>query len=197
MYKTSPVVVNLTAQEADKLPGAALIDMQLSPDGVLDVNLKVGLNEYNKRLDKLPAVFPTNVGTFGFTLRDSLLNGQIEGQEDVRHIGVVVSQPFEVAKAYQWALTIAPTSKTASVAIVSLVNTNTQRGQDFINKLMEMYNRNTNNDKNEVAEKTREFINERIKIINEELGNTEEKLETFKRNAGLTDISSDAQLAFE
>ena len=58
-----------------------------------------------------------------------------------------------------------------------------------------MYNRNTNNDKNEVAEKTREFINERIKIIDEELGNTEEKLETFKRNAGLTDISSDAQLA--
>ena len=195
MYKTSPVVVNLTAQEADKLPGAALIDMQLSPDGVLDVNLKVGLNEYNKRLDKLPAVFPTNVGTFGFTLRDSLLNGQIEGQGDARHIGVVVSQPFEVAKAYQWALTIAPTSKTASVATVSLVNTNTQRGQDFINKLMEMYNRNTNNDKNEVAEKTREFINERIKIIDEELGNTEEKLETFKRNAGLTDISSDAQLA--
>ena len=41
MYKTSPVVVNLTAQEADKLPSAALIDMQLSSDGGLDVNLKV------------------------------------------------------------------------------------------------------------------------------------------------------------
>ena len=75
------------------------------------------------------------------------------------------------------------------------MNTNIQRGQDFINKLMEMYNRNTNNDKNEVAEKTREFINERIKIIDEELGSTENKLEAFKRNAGLTDISSDAQLA--
>ena len=48
---------------------------------------------------------------------------------------------------------------------------------------------------NEVAEKTREFINERIKIIDEELGSTEDKLEAFKRNAGLTDISSDAQLA--
>ena len=116
-------------------------------------------------------------------------------QGDVRHISAVVSQPFGMAKGYQWALTIAPTSKATSVATVSLVNTNIQRGQDFINKLMEMYNRNTNNDKNEVAEKTREFINERIKIIDEELGNTEEKLETFKRNAGLTDISSDAQLA--
>lgn len=195
MYKTSPVVVNLTAQEADKLPNAALIDMKLASDGGLDVNLKVGLNEYNKRFDKFPAVFPTNVGTFGFTLRDSLSNGQVEGQKDVRHISAVVSQPFGVAKGYQWALTIAPTSKATSVATVSLVNTNIRRGQDFINKLMEMYNRNTNNDKNEVAEKTREFINERIKIIDEELGNTEEKLETFKRNAGLTDISSDAQLA--
>ena len=47
MYKTSPVVVNLTAQEADKLSNAALIDMKLASDGGLDVNLKVGLNEYN------------------------------------------------------------------------------------------------------------------------------------------------------
>jgi len=195
MYKTSPVVVNLTPQEADKLPGAALLDMKISPEGALNVNLKVGLNEYNQYFDKLPAVLPTNVGTFGFALRDSLVNGKIKGQKADRHISVVVSHPFDMAKGYQGALSIAPTSKATSVATVSLVNTNIQRGQDFINKLMEMYNRNTNNDKNEVAEKTREFINERIKIIDEELGNTEEKLETFKRNAGLTDISSDAQLA--
>lgn len=195
MYKTSPVVVNLTAQEADKLPGAALIDMKISPEGGLDVNLKVGLNEYNQRFDKLPAVLPTDAGTFGFALKDSLSNGKIEGQKGERHISAVVSQPFGVAKGYQGALSIAPTSKATSVAEVSLMNTNIQRGQDFINKLMEMYNRNTNNDKNEVAEKTREFINERIQIIDEELGSTEDKLEAFKRNAGLTDISSDAQLA--
>jgi len=195
LYKNSPVIINLTAQEADKLPGAALIDMTLAPEGGLDVSLKVGLNEYNKHFDKLPAVLPTDAGTFGFTLRDSLSNGKIEGQKGVRSINAVVYPPFEVAKGYQGALSIDPTSKTTSVAVVSLINTNMQRSQDFINKLMEMYNLNTNNDKNEVAEKTREFINERIKIIDEELGSTEDKLEIFKRNAGLTDISSDAQLA--
>lgn len=195
LYKNSPVIVNLTAQEADKLSSAALVDMRLAPEGGLDVNLKIGLNEYNKHFDKLPAVLLTNAGTFGFTLKDSLSNGKIVGQDVVRNISAVVSQPFVVAKEYQRALEIAPTSKTTSVAVVSLMNTNIQRGQDFINKLMEMYNRNTNNDKNEVAEKTREFINERIKIIDEELGTTEDKLEAFKRNAGLTDISSDAQLA--
>ena len=195
LYKASPIIVNLTAQEADNLPGVAMIDMKLTQEGSLDVNLKVGLNEYNKHFDKLPAVLPTDVGTFGFALKDSLSNGKIEGQNIMRNISAIVSQPFGVAKGYQGALTIAPTSKATSVATVSLVNTNIQRGQDFINKLMEMYNRNTNNDKNEVAQKTREFINERIQIIDEELGNTEDKLEAFKRNAGLTDISSDAQLA--
>lgn len=195
LYQTSPVIVNLTAQEADKLPGSALLAMKLSPEGVLDVNLKVGLNEYNQRFEKLPAVLPTDAGTFGFALKDSLSGGQMEGYKGERHIRAVVSRPFEVAKGYQGALSIAPTSRTTSVAVVSLMNTNIQRARDFINKLMEMYNRNTNNDKNEVAEKTRGFINERIKIIDEELGSTEDKLEAFKRNAGLTDISSDAQLA--
>lgn len=195
LYQTSPVIVNLTAQEADRLPGSALLAMKLSPEGVLDVNMKVGLNEYNQRFEKLPAVLPTDAGTFGFALKDSLSGGQMEGYKGERHIRAVVSRPFEVAKGYQGALSIAPTSRTTSVAVVSLMNTNIQRARDFINKLMEMYNRNTNNDKNEVAEKTREFINERIKIIDEELGSTEDKLEAFKRNAGLTDISSDAQLA--
>ena len=197
LYKTSPVVVNLTAQEADNLSDVAFVNMKLAPEGGLDVNLRVGVNDYNKHFDKLPAVLPTDAGTFGFTLKDSLSNGRVEGQNTIRNISAIVNQPFVVAKGYQGVLNIAPTSKTTSVAVVSLMNTNIQRGQDFINKLMEMYNRNTNNDKNEVAEKTKEFINERIKIIDEELGSTEDKLEAFKRNAGLTNIGSDAQLAVE
>ena len=58
-----------------------------------------------------------------------------------------------------------------------------------------MYNRNTNNDKNEIAQKTAEFIDERISIISKELGSTEADLETFKRDAGITDLSSEAQIA--
>jgi tyrosine-protein kinase Etk/Wzc len=81
------------------------------------------------------------------------------------------------------------------VVTVSLKNSSLRRGQDFINQLLEMYNRNTNNDKNEIAQKTAEFIDERIGIISKELGSTEADLETFKRDAGITDLSSDAQIA--
>lgn len=79
--------------------------------------------------------------------------------------------------------------------MISLKNSSLQRGQDFINQLLEMYNRNTNNDKNEIAQKTAEFIDERISIISKELGSTEADLETFKRDAGITDLTSEAQIA--
>lgn len=102
---------------------------------------------------------------------------------------------MQTAKRYAAALSVEPTSKTTSIVIVSLKNTNKRRGEDFINRLIEVYNRNTNNDKNEVAEKTEEFIAGRIRIINDELFSTEKELETFKRDAGLTDLASDAQLA--
>ena len=65
----------------------------------------------------------------------------------------------------------------------------------LINQLLEMYNRNTNNDKNEIAQKTAEFIDERIGIISKELGSTEANLESFKRDAGITDLTSEAQIA--
>ena len=102
---------------------------------------------------------------------------------------------MRVARAYCENLSIEPTSKTTSVAVISLKNSSLQRGQDFINQLLEMYNRNTNNDKNEIAQKTAEFIDERINIISKELGSTEANLENFKRSAGITDLSSEAQIA--
>ena len=202
MYKTSPVQVSLTPQEADLLEKPMIVEMTLQPQGSLDVNVKIGDDEYQKHFEKLPAVFPTNRGTLAFfqTL-DSVLSSKkvleeiVDPERTVRNITAVINKPLAVAKGYCGSMTIEPTSKTTSVAVISLKNPNVQRGKDFINKLLEMYNINTNNDKNEVAQKTAEFINERISIISKELGSTEKDLESFKRGAGITDLTSDAQIA--
>lgn len=202
MYKTSPVQVSLTPQEADLLDKSMVVKMALQPQGSINVNVKIGDDEYQKHFEKLPAVFPTNKGTLAFfqTL-DSILPSKKSSKEivgverTVRNITAVINKPLAVAKGYCGSMTIEPTSKTTSVAVISLKNSNVQRGKDFINKLLEMYNINTNNDKNEVAQKTAEFINERISIISKELGSTEKDLESFKRGAGITDLTSDAQIA--
>ena len=202
MYKTSPVQVSLTPQEADLLEKPMIVEMILQPQGSLDVNVKIDDEEYQKHFEKLPAVFPTDRGTLAFFLTpDSVLSSKktleetTDSEKTTRNITATINKPLAVAKVYCKNMSIEPTSKTTSVAVISLKNSNVQRGKDFINKLLEMYNINTNNDKNEVAQKTAEFINERIGIISKELGSTEKDLESFKRGAGITDLTSDAQIA--
>lgn len=196
LYHTSPVLVSLTHQEADKLPGRMEINMILQPTGALGVQITVGEKEYRKQFDKLPAVFPTDEGTVAFFANNDTLSAVCpENITKERHITAFINRPFSVLKEYVNSLSIAPTSKTTSVVVISLENTNTRRGRDYINKLLEMYNINANNDKNEVAQKSAEFIDERIGIISKELGSTEQDLENFKRSAGITDLNSEAQIA--
>ena len=196
LYRNSPVLVSLTPQEAEKLPKTMEVGMTLLPTGGMNVQIMVGDKEYNKQFDKLPAVFPTDEGTVAFfENKDTLAIVQSEEKAEERHITAFINRPMAVAKGYTNALSIAPTSKTTSVVIVSLKNSNRRRGVDFINQLLMMYNINANTDKNEVAQKTAEFINERIGIISKELGSTEQDLENFKRSAGITDLTSEAQIA--
>ena len=199
VYKTSPVLVSLTPQEAEKLSDPMIVEMSLSSQGSLDVSVTIGKKEYQKRFEKLPAVLPMDEGTLAFfESPDSLIlrkDTTEKASYSTRYITATINSPMKVARWYCESLTIEPTSKTTSVAVISLKNSSLQRGQDFINQLLEMYNRNTNNDKNEIAQKTAEFIDERINIISKELGSTEANLENFKRNAGITDLTSEAQIA--
>ena len=196
LYRTSPVVVSLTPQEAEKLSAPMEVEMTLFPNGGMDALITVKDKEYRKQFDQLPAGFPTDEGTVAFfESKDTLTTNQAKEESKERHIKAFINRPMSVAKGYIQSLSIAPTSKTTSVAVLSLKNSNTRRGKDFINKLLEMYNINANNDKNEVAQKTAEFIDERIGIISKELGSTEQDLENFKRSAGITDLSSEAQIA--
>lgn len=189
LYKSSPVKVWITPEEAQKLPAPAYINLTLQPGNKLNVKITIGEQEYSKQFDKLPALLTTPSGTFSFTPADSTI------AKSEQKIMATVSSPRNVAGSYRGALSIEPTSKSTTIAQISVKSTHTQRGMDFINKLVEIYNRDANDDKNEVATKTAEFIDERINIINGELGTTEQELETFKHDARLTDLKSDAQLA--
>jgi uncharacterized protein involved in exopolysaccharide biosynthesis len=108
-----------------------------------------------------------------------------------------ISSPVAVARNYSKHLSVTATSKMTTIANVSLQNSVKKRGEDFINKLVEIYNKEANDEKNIVAQKTAEFIEERIVVINEELESTDNLIATFKQRSGLTDLQSEAQLALQ
>lgn len=189
LYGSSPILVHFPPEDADRLTDPILLTINYHAGGQTDVTATINETVLNRHFTKLPAVISGEAGTLTLMPNPAI---PIEGSGSIE---VSIVKPFTLAKGYRSALSIEPTSKTTSVATISINDTHTKRGEDFINKLVEMYNRDTNDDKNEVAENTAHFIDERISVIDQELGTTERELESFKREAGLTDLSSDAKLA--
>lgn len=110
---------------------------------------------------------------------------------------VSIVPPIKMAKSCLANLSIAPTSKTTSVAHISYLDVNKKRGTDFVNSLVAAYNRENNNDKNVVALKTEEFIKERLDIVAAELDATEMEMAQYKKKSGLTTVVGDAQKILE
>ena len=201
LYKSSPVNVYMTPEEAEKLEAGIKLRMAYATDGKLSVKGEYTLDEaeydFEHSFDKLPAVLPTPVGVLSFTVNESIVNDTIQPIEEDVYLAAYVGSPTVIAENYAENLNVEPASKTTTIALLSLQSTVKQRGIDFINRLIAFYNQDTNDEKNEVAQKSAEFIEERIGIINRELGTTESELADFKQRSGLTDLTSDAQLALQ
>ena len=65
------------------------------------------------------------------------------------------------------------------------------RAEDVINTLISVYNTDAINDKNQIVMNTSNFINDRLIVIEKELGDVDSDIESYKREHQLTDISSE------
>ena len=80
----------------------------------------------------------------------------------------------------------------ASILTFSMKDSSPIRAEDVLNTLITIYNENTIQDKNQVAINTANFINERLIIIENELGGVEGEIERFKQDNRIYDIGSAA-----
>ena len=143
---------------------------------------------FNRKFNGLPASFKTPAGTLHFTFNRYM----DQEEDDDRAVIATILPPTTVAAMYQANLSVEPTSKTTSIALITLKDQSAARGEDFLNQLAICYNRQANADKNEIALKTEEFINSRIEKINAELGLTEGELENYKKRYNVTQLQLDA-----
>lgn len=191
LYKQSPVKVWVTPEEAERM-GYAQVKMSFRNQQLHEVLVEHEGQEWKKTVESLPAVFSTPVGVFTFSAADST-------QQILQHVPEVIQatviSPTSAAASFRNRLTVAPSGRGTTMALLTITGSQVPRGVDFLNKLVEVYNEEGNNDKNEVAAKTAEFIDERIRIINKELGTTESQLASFKQRAGVVDITADASQA--
>lgn len=186
LYKSQPISVDLDADhlaELDKTRSG--FRFKITKDG--DKYLVEEMNkEFKGTFKTMPAMMKTPYGTIMFTK-----NGSKE-MANKQSVLVTIYSPVAVATGYARALSVEPTSKMTSIALLTIKDQNRERAFDYLKQLAVVYNRQANADKNEIAYKTEMFINDRLEKINAELGSTESELEDYKRRHNLTQLRLDA-----
>lgn len=194
IYKNCPLEIYVSPEVADTLPSAISMQVTCHPNGSYDITTSYSFDyesqQIQSRIDSLPAVISTAYCDISLTA-----NPQIQPSVSDVELMVSILPLSSAAGRYMASLSVEPRSKTTTIAQIVFNDSNRRRGVDFVNSLVYNYNRDANTEKNQVAQKTAEFIDERIGIISRELGHAENQLADFKQSAGLTNLTSDAQLA--
>lgn len=198
VYNTQPLNIDLDPLHLDSLDFNLLeekrwIDMKITKEDsgyVLSGKCMYDNSEgstFLERIDTLPAAFNTALGTLTVTS-----NPERQWEEGTTY-RIILQPPMAVATKYLKNLTVEPSSQRASIAELTLTDKNYRRGIDVLRQLTICYNRQANADKNEVALRTEEFINDRIAKIDRELGNAEGAIQRFKQTQSVTSIADATQ----
>jgi capsular exopolysaccharide synthesis family protein len=107
----------------------------------------------------------------------------------------VVTMPMLPAvDKYTQTIAASPLKKESNVIVISTSTDMPQRAIDFINKEIDFYNLDAVVDKNIMASNTAAFIEERLRLIEDELAVAESNLEQYKERNGIVDLITEAEL---
>lgn len=108
---------------------------------------------------------------------------------------IIVDPVGEVAQGYQAKLNVNIIDKLSNIVEINLTDPIQQKAIDIINQLIFTYNENGVIDKKAVADRTSEFINDRIAEISSSLTSVDQNAVDFMTNKGLSDIGSQTNIA--
>jgi len=83
------------------------------------------------------------------------------------------------------------------ILLISYQGIHPQLGRDIINQLMQEYNQSNIEDKNQITSKTISFINDRLNLIVNELGDVEKNLQQYKQENNVIDLGTQSKLFLE
>jgi len=91
-------------------------------------------------------------------------------------------------------MTAALNDEKATIIDITYKDVSIQRAEEFLNTLISVYNENWVKDKNQIAVSTSQFINERLQVIESELGNVDSDISSYKSANLIPDIEAASQM---
>ena len=198
LYKNQPVTVEIDPVSVERLNRPINLEITRKGDEyhvegtyyipVDEVSSK-GPYGIDRMLSKFPCTIRTKAGYLTFYTTNNVL---ADGETEL----VSINSPARLAGSYAGRLNVAETEGT-SILNMSIVDDLPQRAIDYLRQIVTSYNRQANEDKNEVAVRTEEFINDRIAKISGELSSTESTIESYRNRQALSEMKATVQKASE
>lgn len=188
-YNNSPIEISAPDELFDTLSTGMKFNIEANKDlSEIKVKVKKGWFETlaDVKADKLPMVVSTPYGFFSIDTTSYYVPG-----EDL-DINVSVAGNSNLAEVYALNLTVVKPEKKANVISLYFEDINIKRGKDFLDKIVELYNRRGQDEKNEMAVNTGRFIDERLKYLYADLSESEEKIEKFKKDKNIANVTAEA-----
>ncbi len=162
-----------------------------------------------------------NFSAAAFTLQPAGTNSfKVEGSRGLHRFGVPVKLPFGVVQlnakpGVRFTAPLKVIFRSAANAVANLegqigvslppdqgllmnlsfVGPTPRKSEDILNEMARQYNIDGIKDKNQEAQNTQDFINDRLAIISEDLSGIEGEKERFKRTNEITDLDAQAGIA--
>ncbi|MBR4366698.1 MAG: chromosome partitioning protein ParA, partial [Bacteroidaceae bacterium] len=118
-----------------------------------------------------------------------------EGSEG--EIEVVRSNIYGTTSSCLGKLSVGLTDEETTIINLTYTDQSTQRAEEVLNTLISVYNENWVKDKNQIAVSTSEFINDRLNVIERELGNVDTDISSYKSEQQVPDLGAAANLALQ
>ena len=208
LYQNNPLTVSLDPAHVEWLDSELpltfhQIKLNITKDDsgyTVEPTLVEGNEETNlpaQTFATLPAMLKTDAGTLTLT-ENKLPAKQAKAYKGNYTMKVTIMPPLIVADAFIGRMMIGPASKKViNIMNIGLTDESIIRSIDFINHLVDAYNQRINDEKNEEARKTDEFVNARLAKIDAELGSSDAAWESSKKNFQITTPEVDAQEVME
>lgn len=167
------------------------MNLSVAKDGKVTISelREAGKEPVNKVFTaQLNDTIPTPVGNMCVSPSHNYQKG-----EDVDLI--VNKRPLSVARdSYNGSLSVSMSNEKGTVIRLTLADRSIQRADEVLTTLIGVYNENWIRDKNQIAVSTSNFINDRLAVIEGELGNVDSDISTYKSTNLVPDVNAAASM---
>ncbi|MCR4922094.1 MAG: polysaccharide biosynthesis tyrosine autokinase [Bacteroidaceae bacterium] len=187
LYKERPVTVSFASEYRHPL------SFRLTINGTESVTISDV--RYGERLRKMDF---TQTLAFGETADTPFGQFSVEQNEKTlqRFAGETVTvSRYSIEDAAIMTCSQVSTSemdKESTLVILTCTDSNIRRADDILSSILDAYKKSIIQNKNEIAQSTADFIDDRIALISIELGEVENEMAQFKQKNGLTDIKANS-----